>query len=352
MRSTVHCMPLFRTHCFLFILLAIATLVCYHQFDQYLQIGPDLLTGNWKFRSTENSRVDDTEKGLTLFSSDARIGASAHRDLRMVKPGTVLLVSADVKCDSVKTGKQSWNAGRLLLAQNDGKKNRWDLPHAAMDLTGSHDWKNYRKTFTIAPDTEKIWLLAQLSQSSGSLQFQNIHVYPVHENEAYRWAKSFILIAWGAYFLLFAGSFLFISKKNLFSRLLLISIFISIIAGTALPGDMKNQVLTEVKILLDSGSFKYAIPWNLSKVWHLCVFFLFGAILCITMRKVSILQTITIILMLAAGTEFAQLYIKGRTALLGDFFIDVAGGVFGVILTGFFISKLKSMRLGKKTVQQ
>lgn len=345
-------MPLFKTHCFLFILLAVATLVSYHRVDQYQQIGPELLTGNWKFRTTENSRIDITEKGLILFSSDARIGASAHRDLRMVKPSTVLLVSADVKCDNVKAEKQSCNAGRLLLAQNDGKKDRWDLPHAAVALTGSHDWKNYRKTFTIAPVTEKIRLIAQLSESSGSLQFQNIHVYPVHENEAYQWSKSFILSAWGAYFLLFAGSFLFMSKRNFFSRLLLISVFISIIAGIALPGDIKNQVLIEVKILINSGLFKSAIPWNLSKVWHLCFFFLFGAILCVTMRKESIVHTVTIILMLAAGTEFAQLYINGRTALLSDFFIDAGGGIFGVISTGFSISKLKSVHLENKTVQQ
>lgn len=334
-------MPLFKTHCFLFILLAVATLVCYYRFDQYQQVGPELLTGNWKFRTTENSRVDMTEKGLILFSSDARIGASAHRDLRMVKPGTVLLVSADVKCDNVRAGKQSWNAGRLLLAQNDGKKDRWDLPHAAVALTGSHDWKNYRKTFTIAPDTEKIWLLAQLSQSSGSLQFQNIHVYPVHENEAYRWARSFILPAWGAYFLLFAGSFLFIGKKNFFSRLLLISVFISIIAGIALPGDIKNQVSSDVRIQLDSdsNSFKAAIPWDLSKVWHFCFFLLFGLMLYAMLDKASILQGIIMVLLLAGGTELTQLYIEGRTPLVSDFFIDAAGGIAGMTLTGIFIPK-------------
>ena len=345
-------MPLFKTHCFLFILLAVATLVCYHRFDQYQQVGPELLTGNWKFRTTESSWIDITEKGISLFSSDAKTGISVHQDLVLVRPGTVLLVSADVKYENIMADKQSLSVARVILAQNDGKQTHWNLLHTAVALSGSHNWKNYHKTFTIAPRTQKIWLLAQFGQSIGSLQIQNIHVYPVRENEAYQWVRSFILTAWGAYFLLFAGSFLFIGKKNFFIRSLLISIFISIIAGITLPGDIKNQLLSNVRVLLDSGSFKDAIPWDLSKVWHFCFFFLFGAILCVTMRKESIIQTITIILMLAAGTEFAQLYIEGRTAQLGDFFIDVAGGTFGVILIGSFIPKLEGVHLENKTAQQ
>lgn len=345
-------MPLFKTHCFLFILLAVATLVCYHRFDQYQQTGPELLTGDWKFRSTENSRIDITEKGLNLFSSDTKNGVSAHRDLATVKPGTVLLVSADVKCDNVAGGKLPWNVGRLLLVQNDGKKDRWDLPHAAVALTGTHDWKNYRKAFTIAPETQKIWLLAQLSQTTGSLQIKNIHVYPVHENEAYQWVKSFILPAWGVYFLLFAGSFLFISKKNFFIRLLLISVFISIIAGITLPGDMKNQVSSDVRIQLDSESFKATIPWDLSKVWHFCFFFLFGLILSAMLDKASIPQGIIMILLLAGGTELTQLYIEGRTPLVSDFFIDAAGGIVGMVLTGIFISKQSDAPAKNSIAQQ
>lgn len=328
-------MPLFKTHCFLFILLAVATLVCYHRFDQYQQTGPEILAGDWKFRSMENNWIDITEKGLNLFSSDAKNGIGAHRDLATVKPGTVLLVSADVKCDNVIAGKQSWNVARIILTQNDGKQNRWSLPHAAVALTGSHDWKNYRKAFTIAPGTQKIQLLAQLNQATGSLQIRNIHIYPVHENEAYQSARNLILPAWGAYFLLFAGSFLFIDKKNFFIRLLLVSVFISIIAGITLPGDIKNLVLSDVKVQLDSESelFKAAIPWDLSKVWHFCFFFLFGLILLAMLDKASILQGVTMVFLLAGSTELAQLYIEGRTPLVSDFFIDAAGGIVGMILT-------------------
>jgi VanZ family protein len=56
------------------------------------------------------------------------------------------------------------------------------------------------------------------------------------------------------------------------------------------------------------------------------------------MKKEPILQTITIILLLAGGTEIAQLYIEGRTPLVSDFFIDAGGGVAGMILIRAFVS--------------
>ncbi|MDE2388178.1 MAG: VanZ family protein, partial [Betaproteobacteria bacterium] len=122
---------------------------------------------------------------------------------------------------------------------------------------------------------------------------------------------------------------------NFFIRLLLVSVFISIIAGITLPGDIKNLVLSDVKIQLDSESelFKAVVPWDLSKVWHFCFFFLFGLILFVTLEKGSTLQGIVMILLLAGSTELAQLYIEGRTPLVSDFFIDTAGGIVGMILT-------------------
>lgn len=317
-----------------------ATLISHARFEQYVQIGPELQTADWKFRTTESSRVEVTENGLSLFSSDAKTGASALQHLPMVKPGTVLLVSADMRCANVIAGIKPWNSARLLLTQIDGKKERWDLPHTAVALTGTHDWKNYRKAFTIASGIQNIQLIAQLSQSTGSLQIKNLRVYPAYENPDYKWVRDIILLAWGGYFLLFTGSFLFMDKKNILARFLLVSAFTAIIAGTTLPGDMKNQVSNEVKIQIDaeSESFKTVIPWDLSKVWHLGFFFLFGLILSVMTKKEPILQTMTIILLLAGGTEIAQLFIEGRTPLVSDFFIDAAGGITGMILIRAFVS--------------
>lgn len=339
-------MPLLKTNCFLFILLAVATLIFHAWINQYEQIGPELLTTHWKFKTSESNRVDITENGLLLSANDAKTGVSIQQDLPLVNPATTLLVSAEVKCLNVKMGEKSWNVARILLAQNDGEQDRWDLPNTVAALTGTTDWKHYRTAFTISPETQRIKLIAQLSQSTGSLQIKNLQIYPVYVNQEYTWARSIILFAWGAFFLLLAGSCLFMREKTIFFRALLLIIFIAIVAGITLPGDMKNQVSDEVKIQIDaeSESFKAAIPWDLSKVWHFCFFFLFGLVLCLMMTKEPAFQVVIIILVLAGSTELVQLYIAGRSPLVTDFFIDAAGGFLGIIL-------IKLSGTNKNTVQ-
>lgn len=339
-------MPLIKTNCFLFFLLAAATLISHTWVNQYEQTGPELLMTHWKFKKAESNRVDITENGLNLSANDAKTGVSTRKDLPPVNSGTTLLISADVKCTNVVAGKKPWNLARIILAQNDGEKDRWDLPSTVVALTGTTDWKHYRTAFTISPETKNIRLLAQLNQSTGSFQIKNLQVYPVHVNQAYIGARDTILFAWGAFFLLLAGSCLFIRGNTVFFRVLLLTTFIVIVAGISLPGDLKNQVSDEVKIQIDaeSESFKTVIPWDLSKVWHFCFFFLCGLVLCLMMTKEPIIQVAVIILMLAGGTEMAQLYIEGRSPLITDFFIDAAGGLLGIIL-------IKVIGANKNTVQ-
>lgn len=339
-------MPLLKTNIFIFIILAAATLISHTRINQYEQTGPDLLTAHWQFKTSESNRINITENGLTLLANDAKTGASTHQGLPLVNPGTTLLVSADVKCTNVVAGDKPWNLARILLVQNDGEKDRWDLPNTVAALDGTTDWNHYRTAITISAETKSIQVFAQLSQSTGSLQIKNLQIYPVHLSQKYLWARDTILFAWGVFSLLLAGSCLFIRGKTIFFRVLLLATFITIIAGISLPGDLKNQVSDEVKIQMDaeSESFKTAIPWDLSKVWHFCFFFLFGLVLCLMMTKQHIIQVAAIILMLAGGTEMAQLYIDGRSPLITDFFIDAAGGLLGITL-------IKLIDTNKNTVQ-
>lgn len=327
-------MPLLKTNIFLFIFLAVATIAAHLWIDRYQQIGPDLLTGKWEIMASKNSWVDITENQLTLSSKDSQTGTGAYQSLPMVKQGTVLIFSAEMKCDNVVLGKKPWNLARLILVQNNGKKDRWDLPHVVASLTDTHDWQSYRNSFYITPKTRSIWVAAELNQSTGSLQLRNLQLYPVSETQTYSRIRSIILFSWSAFFLLLTGSCLFAEKRSMLFRILLACAFISIIVGTSLPGNMKDSVSHQIEMQIDTDSpaFKTVIPWDLSKVWHVCFFFLLGLILCLMLRNQPAIQIMAIILMMAGGTEIVQLYIDGRTPLVSDFFIDTAGGIVGMAL--------------------
>ncbi|MBX3617147.1 VanZ family protein [Nitrosomonas sp.] len=342
-------MPLFNVNCLLFIFLALTTLVLHTQIDQYEPIGTDILDGDWKYRPARSNHVEISGNTLTLYSDDANTGISVQHDLFPVKPGTLILVSAEVKCINVVPGKNTWSLARILFAQNDGKSDQWQLPHTVVKLTGDHDWKTYQTAFLIDEDTQSIKLYAQISQSTGLLKIRNIRVFPVLENEIYPTVKKIILTAWGGFFLLLAGSLLFAHQKNIVLRVTLLVPLISILAGTTVPSDIKISLLDEVKtqIHAESDTFKEMIPWDLDKVGHVFFFFLLGLIIRVTMADGSIFQIIAVVLMLAAGTEITQLYIEGRTPLPSDFYIDIAGAAAGIVLAsllGFIGGKVFAAR--------
>ncbi|MGZ0019931.1 VanZ family protein [Nitrosomonas sp. wSCUT-2] len=336
-------MPLFNFNCLLFVFLALITLVLHTQIDQYEPIGPDIRDGTWKYHPARSDNVDISGNVLTIHSNDAKTAISVQHDLFPVKPGTMILVSAEVKCINVIPGKQSWSKARILLAQNDGITDRWGLPHTVVQLSGDKDWKTYQAAFPIAKDTQTITLYAQLSQSTGLMKVKQLQVFPVLENEIYPTVKKTILTAWGGFFLLLTGSLLFTRQNARMLRVLLLAALIAILAGTTLPNDIKISLLDGINTLIgaDNQAFKAMIPWDLDKAGHVLFFFLLGLILRVMMANGSIFQIIVVILMLAAGTEITQLYIEGRTPLPSDFYIDTAGAVAGIALATFlgFIGK-------------
>ena len=325
------------TNIFVLIILSVFTLVSHAVVNRYEKSGSDLLTKQWTISPSEKiqtRRVNISENFMTLFSGDSKTGINVHQDLSSIEHGTVLKFSADIKCDAVQPGERPWDRARLLLVQNDGKKDRWDLPHAVASLAGTLDWANYHGFFTINTEIEKARVVAQLSQSTGSFELKNIQLYPVSQTKVFTWIRNGILFSWGAFSLLLIGSCFVMGRETIIFRVLLVSSLIAIIIGTTIPGEMRNQVSNEIKTRIDAENNPtgQANPWDLSKVAHFSFFTLFGLILCLMMTKAPGIQVIIIILLLAGGTEMAQLYIDGRSPLFSDFVLDSGGGLFSIVL--------------------
>ena len=330
----------------IFIVLAVSTFVSHAVVDRYEKCGPDLLTKQWTVSPPEKSqtrRADISENTIALFSGDPKTGINVFQELLKVDQGSILKFSADLKCDNVQPGEKPWNLARLLLVQSDGKKDRWDLPHLVASLAGTTDWENHVNFFTIHPETDKIQVVAQLSQSTGSFELKNIRLYPVSEATVFTWVRNGILFSWGAFSVLLIGSCFVMGRETILFRVLLVSALIAIIIGTTMPGKMKNQVSDEIKTRIHSETNPVGEnnPWELSKIVHFCFFALFGLILCLMLTKAPAIHVMTIILLLAGGTEMAQFFIDGRSPLLNDFFIDAAGGLFSIIL-------IRSKRINKQ----
>jgi len=319
-------------------ILAAATVFTHTRVDRYEKTGPDLLTGQWMGRPPENSpsrRADVKENAIALFSDDPKAGVNIYQEISGLDPGTILEFFADMKCEDVKPGEKPWNRARLLLVQNDHKKDRWDIPHLVASLAGTLGWETYRVFFPIHPETKKIRVIAQLSQSTGLLELKHIRLYPVSQARVYTWIRDGLLFLWTAFSFLLIGSCFVMGQKRMVLRVLLVSALIAIVFGTTMPGEMRTQVLNDIKTWVNPEPHpgnSSPDQWDLSKIGHFCFFAVFGLILCLMMPMVAAFQVMIIILLLAGGTETAQFLIDGRTPLLGDFFIDAAGGFSGIML--------------------
>lgn len=327
-------MPLLKIHCLLFIVLTALTLGLHQQFPQYEAIGADILTNEWVTQVPENGRVEITENGLMLHSTAEQINVGAYQYIPWQQPGTLLKLSAEIRSADVKLGQKPWQRARLILAQHNGKKDDWSLPHTAAALSGSHDWEKHQHIFTVAPETQKIKVMAQLSQVSGFFELRSIRLYPVSESPLYSAVRNTVLGAWGGFFLFLLGSCLSMRKASIAARVLLVFLILAIVAGTSMPGEIKQEVSEDVmtQISVGSGQFVTHIPWDLSKVWHFGFFLLLGMMLGWVMAGTSLFSIMIVALMIAGGTELAQIYIDGRTPLLTDFFLDALGSLLGLFL--------------------
>ena len=323
----------------LFVFLAAGTVLCHAFLERYEKSGPEMLTGTWQFTAPRSCKVQIKKTKLSLFSPALDKSVNIHQDIHFFRRGATLKLSADMKYENIRPGQKPWNRARLLLVQYDGHKDRWDLSHLVASFTGTRGWESFHKFFTIGPETRKIKVTAQLSQCSGSFQLKNIRLYPVAQTQIFTWVKKIILSLWGFFAIFLLGSCFYCGRKTMGLQAMLVIAFIAIIIGTTIPGDLRAQVLNEVKTQI------HILPWDLSKVGHFCFFTVFGLILCLLLNLEPAIVVMINILLLAGGTEIAQLYIDGRTPLFWDFVIDAAGGFSGIIIIKLFGMKRHETKL-------
>ncbi len=331
----------------LFALLAVITISCHTFIERHEKKGPEMLTDNWSMRVSKSNRSEIKENWLYMSSSDQNQSVNIQQDISSFDQGSILKLSADMKCENIRPGEKPWNKARLLLVQHDGLKDRWDFPHLVASFTETREWDHYSQFFTIGSETKKIRVTAQLSRCSGSFQLRNIRLYPVSQTQIYTWVTRGILTLWGAFSLFLLGSCFFNGKKMIALQAVLVIAFIAILIGTTMPSDMKIQVSKGIKSQIHATSdvFENAIPWDLSKVGHFCFFALFGFILSLLMSREPVILVMINILLLAGGTEIAQFFIEGRSPLFWDFIIDASGGLSGILLAKLFNTKRTETKL-------
>ena len=327
-------MPLFKFNCIFFILLAVVTLLAHFHIERFQSTGAELLTTSWSTRTSGKSQIDISKDFIRISSNDPKMVTSAFQYLQQVPYGQLAMFSAEIKSHNVIKGAHPWNTARIAITQKiDGIHDQY-LPLAIQSVIGTNEWKTYKENFYIPPDAKIVRFSVELHHATGSLEIRNWRLYPVIQLTLYSWSRDIILYAWGGFFMILIGSCFYTQQKKILLRFLLISFFAAIIIGVSLPGDIKTFIFENIDIQIDNANPLFspisALPWDLSKVGHFVFFLGFGLVLRLTASNTSTWKVLTIIIMMACGTELVQIYVDGRTPLVSDVLIDTMGGTLGV----------------------
>ncbi|GKS69871.1 carbohydrate binding domain-containing protein [Nitrosomonas sp. PY1] len=318
----------------LFILLTVITLLAHLYLERFQPTGADLLTASWSTRTSGKNQIDIGKDLIRISSNDPETITSAFQYLQQVPYGQLVMFSAEIKSHDVIKGERPWNTARVAITQKVNETHDQYLPLVVQSLIGTNEWKTYQEHFYIPPDAKTVRFSVELHHATGLLEIRNWRLYPVIQLTPYSWSRDIILYAWGVFFMILIGSCFYTQQKNFLLRFLLVSFFAVIIIGISLPGDIKTFIFENIDIQIDSANPLFSpisvLPWDLSKVGHFVFFLGFGLVLRLTAKNTGTWKVLTIIIMMACGTELVQIYIDGRTPLVSDAFIDTTGGTLGI----------------------
>ena len=322
-----------------FIVLTGVTFIVHTCMEEFEPCGPEMLSREWQTSVHGNGTADRSGRGFRLVSKDKAARVRIHQEITAFETGSKLMLSADMGCRNIEPGEKPWHLARLVLVQNDGIKNRYDYTHVAGAISGFRAFEQYKKVFTIEPDTRSLRVIAQLNLCTGIFELKNIRMFPVVRSMAYTLSSQAVLLGWAMFCLSLVGRAVVASRnRGVLLKGMVIVLFSAIIFGTAMPWEMKNEVVRELSGQLQETSlfFDQGMSGILPKIGHFVFFSLFGMAFSLMSCPALRWRVPVTILLLAGASEQAQFFLDGRSALLNDFFIDAGGGLMGYSLIYLF----------------
>ncbi len=304
---------------------------------------------HWNFsHERKRSRIHFFNKLVSLSSSEFKGSVSLWQNIKLLKPYHTVKLQATLRCNHVIAGEKSWNKARLLLAQYQSGKGRWDIPHSVVSLTGTEKWKQYSKVFSPDSDIDNIKVLLQLNSCKGILYVKDLSLKPVQESAWYPWVQKIVFLSWGLFIVYIFYFYAKIKTKSIF-KIILIIYFLIIFSGTLMPGKIKHRIIDSIgnqacRIFNLEGKYELKAHKILliSKAAHFLFFAIFTIILLLINLNAGFLLILLDIIMLAGATETMQCYITGRGPGIVDFSLDIAGGLTGLLLVANKKGTIKS----------
>lgn len=308
----------------------------------------------WQTKSPAGKMVLK-EDAITLKSQDKEGQIEIFQEVKGQDQDTRYRLEAELQTMDVAAGEKSWNKARLLLIPSIEGKAGYKLKHVAASLVGTQGWKTVSEVFRFPRGCQVIRVVAQLNRCSGEFSLRNPTLYRVVENPSYTLSRWLAAPLWAAFFFSLFQPCLR-GAGNFFFKMLLALTVAAIIAGTAIPGrfknDLRDDLLGETKsyttsvkqtvkeVLVAEDVRPFDIPKvDITKLAHFILFALLALLFLLTNKGMSVKVLLFNLFLVACSTELIQLYVEGRSPLIRDVAIDMAGG--GMIVVLWYLTMIR-----------
>ncbi len=339
----------------IFLVLVLCTVLAYSIVDKYIETGEQLLVNSdfaygsegWHVRGVKTAfvGVDSGVAQITLQKPELSVQLSQKVDPSLL--GDKVVLRGTVKAVGIVGGVKAWQKGRVILVQYVEGKPIYSSPHVLVALEGTHDWAEYSQIIPVLSNATEVRVGMQLSHCTGELEVKELSLYRVLVNPVYRVVQWLVFGLWALFMICvflpgIVGSFEG-WKCSAFVVLVIVAILLGTTAPASIRNEAKSEVLNYAKIsadkIIEYGGTAVAelkVPeWlsvDITKVGHFLLFGLLGGVLYFRQGGRTLSDIFVDIGILACGSELMQLFIEGRSALVGDVVIDFAGAGCAIIL--------------------
>ncbi|MFC1830823.1 VanZ family protein [Thermodesulfobacteriota bacterium] len=305
----------------------------------------------WSLDESDKDRISVSDGAIHIRSTDAVQNPRLWQDIDISRMGQFVHFSGWVKTEQIVAGEKPWNMGRIILVQLRDEKADYSMPHVLIALNGTTQWQYHETVFPIHSDTEKVLVMIQMSKSTGTISCKNLALAKASLSLYYKVARTVALTCWVCLIAILFYPVFVQSREDVIVRVIILFLLGAIVAGTMMPGAIKNSIKYQIEQegaavveRLSPESRSRAEPGplgqkndhdlsvDITKVAHFFLFAMLTLMLLWSGYSEDIWYIILTIIILACGTELAQLFVEGRSALLTDVALDLAGCAFGSIL--------------------
>ena len=131
---------------------------------------------NWRGNAeTSTEEKIDGQKSLKLFSQNP-IWLGIDQIADIPEGSTSLDISASAKTKDLKTGKNDWNKGVMIVEFSKQDDTKTGEHQPIFFVADTHDWQKFSKLLSIPQDAKKYRIMIALSEATGTMYVDDIQI--------------------------------------------------------------------------------------------------------------------------------------------------------------------------------